>query len=166
MLRHMKTVHGDEHLDNEETNQTMSEDSSTEESDMETDADDKDDTLDPWLEMVEYTYKAMQPDFDAAVSELLGDGDISEKEARKKAFKELLPKYRRYIIDKYLFRVLWCDSVRNDTVHKAVRKTAKRLREDDDYDSEESWKYATNKRKYLFDKLFKQYEPPAFQGTQ
>jgi len=167
MLRHKKTVHGDYISDKDETNETISDDdSSTEESDMETDLDDTDETLDPWLDIIDFSYKALQPEFDAAVSELLHDGGISEKEARKRVFKELLPKYRKHLLDKYLSRILWCDSLRKDTVHKAIRRVARRLREEDDYDSEESWKYATNKRKYLFDKLFKQYEPPEFHGTQ
>ena len=34
----------------------------------------------------------------------------------------------------------------------------------DDYDSDEAWIYANHKRKYLFDKILKKYEPP--EGTQ
>ena len=63
-------------------------------------------------------------------------------------------------IDKYLFKVLWFDSVRKDPIHTAIRRTAKQLKEEDDFESEESWKYATKKRKYLFDKALKEYSPP------
>ena len=171
LKRHIKSQHpGDDTMSNTDKNkETVSDYSSTDEeddSDMETDAKDDEETLDPWLDMVEQCYKALQPDFDSAVSDRLTDSDISEKEARKRVFKELLPKYRKYLLDKYLLRVLWYESMRNDAVHKAIRREAKRLREEEDYDGEESWKYATKKRKYLFDKVFKQYEPPVFHGTQ
>ena len=168
MLRHKKTVHANESVGREKhTKEVVSDDSSTEESDMETDLDEKEEeTIDPWFDLVQHTFNTLQPDFDATASELLEDGDISEKEARKRAFAELLPKYRKYLINRYIFRVLWFDSMRSDPIHRTIKRAAKRLTEEDDYDSDESWKYAINKRKYLFDKLFKQYELPGLQENR
>ena len=85
---------------------------------------------------------------------------MNEKQARKKAFHELLPKYRKILIDRYLFKVLWFNSVRKDPIHTAISRTARKIKEEDDFESEESWQYATNKRKYLFDKVLKGYNPP------
>ena len=33
-------------------------------------------------------------------------------------------------------------------------------REDEDFGTEEAWKYSVSKRKYLFDEILKQYIPP------
>ena len=163
MLRHKKKVHGEEKIEVEK--EDLDDYTSSEESDMDTDSK-SEETIDPWFDLVQQTFKALQPDFDETASDLLEKGKISVKEARKRAFAELLPKYRKYIINRYLFRVLWFDSVKNDSVHRSIRQTAKRLVDTDDYDSEESWKYATNKRKYLFDKLFKDYELPEISESQ
>ena len=50
--------------------------------------------------------------------------------------------------------------MKKDPIHEKIRKTVKRLREDEDYDQEEAWKYAVKKRKFLFDGLLKTYNPP------
>lgn len=31
---------------------------------------------------------------------------------------------------------------------------------EDGYDTEEAWKYAVNKRKYIFDRILKEFDPP------
>jgi len=160
MLRHKKTVHGGENFDKIASRQELdsSDESTKSESDME--MAENEETVDPWHDIIEHTYRILQPDFDTIANELLAEGDMSEKEARKKAFEELLPKYRKQLTDKYLFRVLWFDSMKDDPIHVAIKRTLRRLVEEDDYEREEAWKYATNKRKYLFDKLFKAYDLP------
>ena len=127
---------------------------------MESDNHELEETIDPWYDMVDYVFKSLQPEFNKITLEFVNDDNLNEKQARKKAFNERLPKYRKLPIDKYLFRVLWFDSVRKDHIHTAIRRTAKQLKEEDDFESEESWKYATNKRKYLFDKVLEEYNPP------
>ena len=160
MLRHKKIIHGDDNSDEMLKKDDRSDESDTDESDMESDSSEKEETIDPWYDMVDYVFKSFQPEFDKIALAFVNDDDLSEKQARKKAFNELLPKYRKLLIDKYLFKVLWFDSVRKDPIHTAIRRTAKQLKEEDDFESEESWKYATKKRKYLFDKVLKEYSPP------
>ena len=55
---------------------------------------------------------------------------------------------------------MWFESIKNDPIHTAIKATARRLKNEDDFESEESWKYAVKKRKFLFDKLLKEYNPP------
>ena len=160
MLRHKKIIHGDDSSDEMLKKDDRSDESDTDESDMESDSSEKEETIDPWYDMVDYVFKSFQPEFDKIALAFVNDDDLSEKQARKKAFNELLPKYRKLLIDKYLLKVLWFDSVRKDPIHTAIRRTAKQLKEEDDFESEESWKYATKKRKYLFDKVLKEYSPP------
>ena len=50
--------------------------------------------------------------------------------------------------------------MKQDPVHRAIKRTAKLLNQDEEFESEESLKYATKKRKYLFDKVLQEYNPP------
>lgn len=45
-------------------------------------------------------------------------------------------------------------------IFKAIKDSVKRLMDEEDYGLDEAWKYSTSKRKYLFDDLLKQYNPP------
>ena len=156
MLRHHRTQHEGLSLNDNEDSDVSDSDGS----EMDTESEDGEETIDPWIDMIDYSFDTLQREYESIASRLLKDSDISDKEARAEAFKELLPKYRKLIMNKYLSKVLWFDSIRKDPVHLAIKETAKRLKEEDDFESEESWKYAVSKRKYLFDKLIKQYNPP------
>lgn len=106
MIRHKKRITGDDSSDEKPTKDDLTDESDTDESDMESDSPEMEESIDPWLDMVDYVFKSLQPEFDKIALEILNDDDIEEKQARKKAFNELLPKYRKLLIDKYLFRVL------------------------------------------------------------
>ena len=47
-----------------------------------------------------------------------------------------------------------------DPIFKTVKRTVSDLIDIDDYDGEEAWKSAVNKRKFLLDIVLKEYEPP------
>ena len=160
MLRHRKTMHGEDSSNDKPKKDALIDASDTDESDMESDSDAMEETIDPWYDIIDYALKSLQPEFDEIALDFLNSNKSNEKQAREKAFNELLPKYRKLIIEKYLYRVLWFDLVRKDPIHSAIKRTAKQLKEDDGFESEESWKYAANKRKYLFDKVLKEYNPP------
>ena len=160
MLRHIKHIHCAGKFN--EVNSSNLFDSSDESSNdkPEVEMSDNEETVDPWFEMIEHAYNVMQSDFNTRAKELLTQGDWSEKNARTKTFEELLPKYRKKLIDTYLYRVLWLESLENDPIHAAIEKMVQRLVAEYDYEREEAWKYATNKRRYLFDKLFNDYQCP------
>ena len=138
MLRHKKIIHGDDNSDEMLKKDDRSDESDTDESDMESDSSEKEETIDPWYDMVDYVFKSFQPEFDKIALAFVNDDDLSEKQARKKAFNELLPKYRKLLIDKYLFKILWFDSVRKDPIHTAIIWTANQLKEGDDFETEKS----------------------------
>ena len=56
--------------------------------------------------------------------------------------------------------MLWYKSIKHDRLFQAIKESDKRLVGEEDYDLEEAWKYASSKRKYLFEDLLKQYLPP------
>ena len=161
MLRHEKIMHEME-LDREDSNDS---EATTDESGEDLASGDEEETIDPWFDMIEYVFGQLQSDFNATVHKIIEDDNCDQKKARERAFKKLLPRYRKLLIDKYLYKILWYESVRKDPVHQAIKQSAKRLREEDDFDGDESWKYAAEKRKYLFDKVLKEYNPPRLTDT-
>jgi hypothetical protein len=53
-----------------------------------------------------------------------------------------------------------------DSTHQKVIATAKRLRDEDEYDSEESLRYAVRKRRYLLNKKLDNYAHPTATLTE
>ena len=60
----------------------------------------------------------------------------------------------------YDTEMLWFHAMRKDPVFLAVKTTVSDLKLLDDYENEEAWKSAVNKRKFLFDRILKEYDPP------
>ena len=56
--------------------------------------------------------------------------------------------------------------MRKDSVFQSMKTTVSDLKLLDDYDNEEAWKFAINKRKFLFDRIFKEYDPPGLSGPE
>jgi hypothetical protein len=162
LLRHKKSVHEEDTRSKENEESEISDSNDTEESDLESKSDEElaEETIDPWWDIVKYGYDEHQEEVNSLASEIMeDDNDISEKDANKKAYHKLLPVIRRAVMKKYLFRIMWFESVKKDRFHRAVKQTMRRLRDEDDFESEEAWKAAVSKRKYLFDKLLKKYQP-------
>lgn len=166
MLRHKRNIHQDENSDNEsELSDHMDADSDTVSDTDATSSEEHEKTIDPWYDILKQTFRECQPKFKKQTTELMEDEGVSEDEARKTVYRELLSQYRKVLISKYVDRITWFESLKRDPVHKAVQKTAKRLREDDDFDPDESYKYAAKKRMYLFDKILKEFTPPEINGN-
>ena len=158
MLRHKHSKHSskDRHEDSE-----VSDSSETDESVMDSEsAEETEETIDPWYDIVKYSFDENQDEMKTLTEDIMeSDNGINEEAARKKAYRELLPTLRKAVIKKYLFRIIWFETMKTDPMHRAVRKTVRRLRDEEDYESEEAWKAAVNRRKYLFDKLLAKYSP-------
>ena len=56
--------------------------------------------------------------------------------------------------------MLWFNALSKEPVYKTIKKIVSELRTEDDFSADEAWKFATNKRKYLFDCILKTYEAP------
>ena len=57
-------------------------------------------------------------------------------------------------------KVEWMHALLRDPIYKEIKKTAEDVKMIDSYQKEEAWKYAINQRKYLFETVLKQYDPP------
>ena len=52
--------------------------------------------------------------------------------------------------------------MKKDPLHKKITDTAKRLRDEDDFDEDEALKYAIKKRRYLLDGKLEEFDPPTY----
>ena len=57
-------------------------------------------------------------------------------------------------------------ALKKDPVSKRIASTAKRLRDEEDYDDDESREYAIKKRKFLVEKKMDDYDPPTYEETE
>ncbi len=115
---------------------------------------------DVWDSLIKIEFCELQSAYEEKVKDIMKLKNIRKSRARSDVYEEMRPLYRRAIIKRFLSRLLWFDSIRHDAVYKAIRASAERLRNEEDYGRQEALQYATNKRKYLFDKLLSDYGPP------
>ena len=52
--------------------------------------------------------------------------------------------------------------VKKDPVHERIMRTTKRLREEEDYDDDESMQYAIKKQKFLIERKLDEYDPSSY----
>ena len=155
MLRHKKSVHQQKDVSDSES-----------ESDFNEDADDSSaegevvDAYDPWEGLVQKAFDECRQKFEEEVNNLTRRLSIDQADARYKAYKDLLPTFRKALVTLFIKRMTWCKAMEQDPVYKTIRKTVKRLKEDEDFESQEAWKYAVSKRKYLLDKVLEDFDPP------
>ena len=92
----------------------------------------------------------MQDRFNETVEENSGT-DIPEGE--EITYDKLKPKYLSDLISHYKYVVEPSAALKKDPVNKRISRTSKRLREEEDYDKDESREYAIKKRKILLHSL-------------
>ena len=131
--RHMERKHPDDITDDESSGEEE------EQTDDESIHPDKDDTE----ERTESTFQELVARAWNQVKQ--NHQDLTHQEAVDKARKALRREYKDSL--------LWYQQLRKDPIHKAVMETAKRLRDDDDFDYEESIERAISSRKYLLNRL-------------
>ena len=88
------------------------------------------------------------------------------KKAEEVAYDKLKPKYLSDIISRYKYMSEISAVLKKDPVNKKIASTAKRLRDEEDYDEDESRKYAIKKRKFLIEKMMDNYDPPSYEETE
>jgi hypothetical protein len=119
----------------------------------------EEDGLDPWESIVLETYEIMQKRFDRRVKAHVDDGE-SLKSAELSTASELRSDYERTLRDVYVRRLLLNRALQRDPVHEKLAETARRLRDEDQFDREESLKYAVRKRRHLLGKKLDDYLRP------
>ena len=60
----------------------------------------------------------------------------------------------------FVNEMLWFHAMKKDRIYLSVKNTVSDLKLPDDFDNEEAWKYAVNKRKVLFERILKEFDPP------
>ena len=91
---------------------------------------------------------------------------IDEDDARKRVYDNMLPGYRKALANIFVNEMLWFHAMRKDPIFLTVKTTVSDLKLIKDYDHEEAWKSTANKRKFLFDKILKEYDPPELSGPE
>ena len=55
------------------------------------------------------------------------------------------------------------DALKRDPIHRRIKETVKRLREDENYDDDESTQYAIKTRKFLIEWKLDEHSPPSYE---
>jgi len=75
------------------------------------------------------------------------------------SFDAYLETVRKFFIDKYMVMLHQQNGLDESEIHGKVQTTIDRLKEKEDYSTEEATKYALHKRRYLFDQLLNEQTP-------
>ena len=73
--------------------------------------------------------------------------------------RNMLPTYRKAVANIFVNEILWFHFIWKVSIFLSVKLL-------DDYDNEEAWITAVNKRKFLFDRILKEYDPPELSGPE
>lgn len=189
MRRHVKTVHADfkddDMIDDNDRLEKVEDDKDSDsgdanESSLQSDTDDyeeeeaeeeeiddeaeeveeDEDSDDPWRLLIQEVFKRCQSEFDERVDKHMVEQGIDEEEARKKVYHNMLPIYRKALANVFVDEILWFEAMKRDRIYLAMKNTVSDLKLVEDYDTEEAWKSAVNKRKFLLDRVIKEYDPP------
>ena len=57
-------------------------------------------------------------------------------------------------------------ALKKDPVQQRIMRTAKGLREEEDYDDDGSMQYAIKKRKFLIERKLDKYDPPSYEEDE
>ena len=174
MLRHKKQKHGEK-----DTEAVESDLSDTETTDSGTDhgmsdADEASDTgsqsredqYDPWDSVVQKAFDKCQDQFEEEVTKLVQRRNIDEAEARTRVYLDMRSIYIKAISNVFANRMAWFEAIRKHLVYKAIKKTATNFVDLDNYSPREAWKSAIGQRKFLFDTILEDYNPPEIQGNE
>ena len=157
MLRHKRTIYGadDQELADKDFDSDFEHDEASFQEEETLDQEE-----DPWSEIIDEAFKECQSKFEDRVKDLMDSENMDQQAACSLAFKQLQSLYRKVVISRFVEKMLWYKLIKHDRVFQALKESVKQLVGEEDYDLEEAWKYASSKRKYLFENLFKQYLPP------
>ena len=111
---------------------------------------------DAWMPMVEQAMQKHKPAFEEMKINLIQSG-LDKQSAEEKAYSSILPKLQKELENIYMERLMWMKQLKNDPVHKKIMQTRDAIMDSDDFDPEEAMKAAVDKRKFLINRLLKDY---------
>ena len=119
--------------------------------------------FDPWQVFVGGAHRYLQDTFNESVQHTVEKHpDMDTEEAEEVAFDKLEPRYRAEVIDRYQSFLRVSKAMKKDPLHKKITATAKRLRDDDEFNEDEALRYAIKKQRYLLDGKLEEYDPPSY----
>ena len=131
--------------------------SETEGGEEEEAGDDKDS---PWAEWVDDVWVQYQNCVKGTIDNLMVENEeLSREEATGAAVQACQPGINKALRRKFLNFTFLTHRIKKDPTHQKIMETAKRAREDDGMDWEESLTYAARKRRLLFQRLLEEREP-------
>ena len=119
--------------------------------------------FDPWTFFVDGAHSILQDTFNEGVQHIKEKNpDIDTEEAEEVTFDKLEPRYRAEAIGQYKAFLKLSKALKKDPLHKKITDTAKRLRDEDDFDEDDALKYAIKKRRYLLDGKLEEFDSPTY----
>ena len=119
--------------------------------------------FDPWTFFVNGAHSILQDTFNEGVQHIIEKNpDMNTDEAEEVTFDKLEPRYRAEAIGQYKAFLKFSKAMKKDALHKKITDTAKRLRDEDDFDEDDALKYAIKKRRYLLDGKLEEFDPPTY----
>ena len=120
-----------------------------------------------WDVLVNIAAENLHDTFNETVEETLAEQQNKDiPEAEEMAYEKLKPNYLSQLISRYKYMVGMTAALKKDPVHQRIMRTAKRLREEDDYDADESMQYAIKKRKFVIERKLDEYDPPSYEEDE
>ena len=119
--------------------------------------------FDPWTFFVNGAHSILQDTFNEGVQNIIEKNpDIDTEEAEEETFDTLEPRYRAEAIGQYKAFLKLSKAMKKDPLHKKIIDTAKRLRDEDEFDEDDALRYAIKKRRYLLDGKLEEFDPPTY----
>ena len=157
----------DENEEDEDEEEEDKDDEEEEYDDEDDESDEDDKKIRPWDALMNITSEKMQERFNEAVDKTLEENPGTDiQTAEKIAYHDLKPKYLSDFISRYKYVTELSIALKKDPVSRKIASTAKRLRDEEDYDDDESREYAIKKRKFLIEKKMDDYDPPSYEETE
>ena len=109
--------------------------------------------------IIKKTREQLQDTFSETVEETLAEHpNMDTDEAVEIVYEEL-----KHIWYPTKYLVGHTHALKRCPVHRRIKETVERLREDEDYDDDESTQYATKKRKFLIERKLDEHDPPSYE---
>jgi hypothetical protein len=110
---------------------------------------------DPWESWVEDIFETYQEPMKDRAEELEDNSDTAHHDT----FTEYLPRMNKALQKQVITFSILHHRLKNDTTYQKIMETAKRVREEDEMDFEESVTHAVKRRKLLLDRVLERWTP-------
>ena len=179
---HLRTVHGldpqkvmddsiadtsdvietetEDEIETEQEVETEEGDGTEEETETETEEeteDEDEEVTNVWFFWVSPIFEQFEDDMNARVKELAED--VSIEEAQETTVAEFLPAMNKKLQKELIKFSRLSHQLKKDPLYQKLMATAKRGRQEDEMDWEESVAYAVQKRKFLLDQVLQNWTP-------